>query len=236
MKGLIIGTGEVGKSLFNVLKSSHYFTNAADIHSEPAMKGSVDILHVCFPYSEGFIGQVEFYQTLYKPKYTIIHSTIPVGTSNKLSAIHSPIRGLHPNLEGGIKTFVKFIGGEKASEVADYFRKAGMKVMLFDKAETTEAMKLFDTEYFRACIEFAQKVKAYCDEHDLNFHEVYTLANTTYNEGYTILGHSEFVRPVLQPIMGPIGGHCVMPNKALLELSYSRPHGSGATGTEKPVE
>jgi len=74
-----------------------------------------------------------------------------------------------------------------------------------------------DTEYYRACIEFAQRVKNLCKMHDVPFADVYTLANLTYNEGYTKLGHPEFVRPVLEPIMKEIGGHCVLPNKKILE-------------------
>jgi len=94
-----------------------------------------------------------------------------------------------------------------------------MKVALFDKPETTEAMKLFDTEYYKVCIEFAQRVKKYCDKRGLNFHEVYTLANQTYNEGYQKLGNPEVVRPVLQPIMKKIGGHCILSNSKLLKES-----------------
>ena len=78
-------------------------------------------------------------------------------------------------------------------------------------------MKLFDTEYYRVCIEYCQRVKRYCDEHNLNFHEVYTLGNQTYNDGYIALGHPEFVRPVLQPIMKEIGGHCVLENSKLID-------------------
>ncbi len=92
-----------------------------------------------------------------------------------------------------------------------------MKVILFDKAETTEALKLFDTEYYRTCIEFAHRVNRFCEKHGLIFSEVYTIPNITYNEGYTELGHPEYVRPVLQPIMTEIGGHCLLPNQKLIK-------------------
>lgn len=218
-RSVIIGAGEVGESLFHVLEQYQPELHDPIKNLYAFADGGTDYLHICFAYSPNFIEDVKKYQEQFKPTYTIIHSTVPVGTSRAVSAIHSPIRGIHPNLEDGIRTFVKFIGGQQSSLVADYFRRAGLKVYLFDAQETTEAMKLFDTEYYRHCIEFAKEVKTYCDEHALNFHEVYTLANQTYNEGYTLLGHSEFVRPVLQPIMTPIGGHCVMPNKVLLEKS-----------------
>lgn len=114
-------------------------------------------------------------------------------------------------------TFPKFIGGEKASEVADVFRRAGLKVILCDKSETTELGKLLDTEYYRACIEFTLRAKELCNKYNVPFHESYTLFNMTYNEGYTKLGHEEYVRPTLQAIMQPIAGHCVLPNQKLID-------------------
>jgi hypothetical protein len=223
-KHLIVGMGEVGAALDRVL-DDHYAIQAVDERGAQfkGFTGSPDVMHICFPHSDKFISYVKEYQKKYKPTYTVIHSTVPVGTSRECGAIHSPIRGVHPNLEGGIRTFVKFIGGKQASAVADYFRRAGLKVMLFDDPETTEAMKLFDTEYYRHVIEFCQRVKRYCNEKGLNFHEVYTLANQTYNEGYTQLGHPEFVRPVLQPIMKEIGGHCLLPNAKLIKQSEFAP-------------
>ena len=219
MNGLVIGAGEVGKSLFNVLKE-HYPTSLVDM-SPPDMD-DVEILHIAFPFSDNFVKYVKDYQEKYKPKYTVIHSSVPVGTSEQCGATHSPIRGLHPNLESGIKTFVKFIGGPEASQVADYFRRAGLRVALFDKAATTEAMKLFDTLYFGVCIEFAKDVKRYCDANGLNYSDVYRLGNSTYNEGYTLLGHPEFVRPVLEPILKKIGGHCVRQNAELIDTKFTR--------------
>lgn len=214
MKSLVIGRGEVGKALWSIL-IENYLTETIDQGDK--VQGEFEIMHICFGYSDKFIDYVKQYQEKYKPKFTVIHSTVPTGTSRKVNAIHSPIRGLHPNLEGGIRTFAKFLGGSEATGVADYFRRCGLKVILCDAQETTEALKLFDTEYYRVCIEFAQRVKKYCDKHGLNFHEVYTLGNQTYNEGYTKLGMPEVVRPVLQPIMKEIGGHCLLPNKELIK-------------------
>lgn len=218
MKTIIVGMGEIGTALAAVLQQyKPEFIDPERGFFSSSM--TCDYLHICIPYTDSFVEVVEGYKTLHQPKYVVVHSTVPVGTCEELGAIHSPIRGLHPNLEAGIRTFVKFIGGTNVSEVADYFRRAGLRVMLFDNAGTTEAFKLFDTEYYRACLEFAHRVKRYCEEQGLNFHEVYTLGNQTYNEGYVVLGHPEYVRPVLQPIMTAIGGHCVLPNAKLIKQS-----------------
>jgi hypothetical protein len=218
MRALIVGhEGEVGSALYRIFSAAYPETVGVDRGPLPSLGAEeVGVMHVAIPYSDQFAQQVKRYQEYFNPAHTVVHSTVPVGTCTPLGAVHSPIRGLHPDLEGGVRTFVKFLGGPGASAVADHFRRAGMRVALFDRAETTEAMKLFDTEYYRACIEFAHRVKRYCDANSLSFHEVYTLANQTYNEGYAKLGYPEYVRPVLQPIAGPIGGHCVVPNSKLI--------------------
>jgi len=217
MKGIIIGLGEVGLALKAILEQ-FYPIEVFDIKYPIPSPEGIEIMHICFPYSDRFIDEVKKYQEYHKPKFTVIHSTVPVGTSRQCDAAYSPIRGLHPFLQEGILTFVKILAGPQASEVADYFRKAGIKVLLFDKQEEAEAGKLFDTEYYKKCIEFCHRVKEYCDKHKLNFNEVYTLFNQTYNEGYFNLGYFEYIRPVLQPIMKPIGGHCVEQNSKLLKL------------------
>ncbi len=222
MKSIIIGYGQIGQSLYNVLEPHYPHIGIVTLETEKIpFPEQPDILHICFGYSENFVEQVREYQRKYKNLFTIIHSTVPVGTCFQLDShtIHSPVRGIHPHLESGIRTFPKFLGGVRASEVADYFRRAGIKVIVYDKPETTEALKLFDTEYYKTCIDFAHRVKNFCDKHNLNFSEVYTIPNITYNEGYTKLGMPEVVRPVLQPIMKPIGGHCLMPNSKLIKLS-----------------
>ncbi len=227
MKSIIIGfLGEVGNALKEVLYEAYPDDISGidiDDNSFGNLSKDVDVMHICFGYSKKFVSKVKKYQKRFNPTYTIIHSTVPIGTTRKIGPysnnIHSPIRGIHPNLKGGLLTFPKFLGGAGASYVADHFRKAGMKVILFDKPETTEALKLWDTEYYRHCIEFAKQVKEYCDKHGLNYSEVYTIPNQTYNEGYTELGYPEYVRPVLQPIMKEIGGHCLIPNSKLIKLS-----------------
>ena len=154
---LIIGAGEVGKSLFNVLSPYHTLVL---VDREPVqVLGDIEIMHVCFGYGPDFIAQVKGYQERYKPRYTIIHSTVPVGVSRQCNAIHSPIVGIHPYLEEGIRTFTRFLGGEDASQVAQYFKRAGLKVYLFDKPETTELMKKLDTTFYVLCIEYTKEIK-----------------------------------------------------------------------------
>ncbi|MEK6914823.1 MAG: hypothetical protein AABW83_04185 [Nanoarchaeota archaeon] len=219
MKSLIIGYGEIGKALYNILEKE-YPTYWSDKDKEEK-EDKFEIIHICFPYSEFFIEDVKKYQEFYKPKYTIIHSTVPPGISRKLNAIHSPIIGLHPHLETSLKIFTKFIGGKNASDIADYFRRSGIKVYLFDDPETTELMKILDTSFYGLCIEYVKEVKKLCEKNNVPF-EAWTIWTQNYNEGYKKLGFPEYNRPNLNPIMKRIGGHCVSPNLRLIDTKFHK--------------
>ena len=219
-KTLIIGAGQIGKALYEVL-SPYYDTAIVDKHEKPITK-DVDIMHICFPYSKNFVKEVKRYQKLYKPKITVIHSTVPVGTSRKCNACHSPVRGMHPYLAESIRTFVKFVGGKKADLVAEYFRRANIKAYICRKSETTELGKLLSTTYYAVCIEYVKSAEKLCEKYKVPFSEAFTLFNLTYNEGWTKLGHPEYQRPTLVPIQRKQGGHCTLPNCDLLESKFTK--------------
>lgn len=218
MKSLIIGNGEIGNSLFNVL--SKYHDTSIRGKEELDISG-IEIIHICFPHSKNFVKQVKNYQKKYKPKFTVIHSTVPVGVSRKCNAIHSPCIGVHPYLEESFTTFVKYLGGKDAGAVADYFRRANIKVYITDKQETTELIKILCTTFYGVCIEYFKDAKKQCDKYGVPF-EFWTLWNDNYNKGYTKLGQEQFVRPNLVPMMKNINGHCIMPNTGLLDTEFTR--------------
>lgn len=239
-KHLVIGAGEVGTSLYNVLKKRY----PVSIRGKSLeIDGKFDVLHIAYPPVKNFIGITKKYIKKYKPKLVIIHSTIPVGTTRKVSnlAVHSPIRGMHTKVshpgiigsthaylkrvKGGtpshfvksIKIFVKYFAGPKAPEAAKIFSAIGIKTKIFKKPETTELFKILDTTYYGWNVIFAKEVKRLCDKFGLDFDEVYTIPNRDYNEGYEKLGKPNVVRPVLKPVPGKIGGHCIIPNCELLD-------------------
>ena len=213
---LIIGEGEIGSALKEVL-SPHYPAQSRDLKSD--LQGHFDVLHICYPPIKNFIEVTKEYAKTYTPELIIVHATVPVGTTSALggNAVHSPVRGTHPRLAEGIKTFVKYFGGPKAEEAAEYFVKIGIPTKTFAKSETTELAKILDTTYYGWNIVFAKEVKRMCDTMGLNFEEVYTIPNNDYNEGYGKLGKPNVLRPVLSPVPGKIGGHCVIPNTELLD-------------------
>jgi hypothetical protein len=215
-KHLIIGAGEVGQALYNILKN-HYRVEIRDKNDDK--NGIFRVLHIAYPPKKDFIRATKRYIKTYKPKLVIIHSTVAVSTTKKIApfAVHSPIRGVHPRLEKGIRTFVKYFGGRDAKQAAKIFSDIGIKTKVFPKAETTELLKLLDTTYYGWNIVFAKETKRICDKFGLDFNEVYTIANRDYNEGYKKLGMPHVMRPVLKPMPGKIGGHCVVPNCDLLD-------------------
>lgn len=217
MNSLIIGAGEIGKSLHNVIGGEIVDRVTGGFSN----KMEYDIIHICFPYSEEFIKEVKRYQELFNPRYTVIHSTVPVGTSSQCDAIHSPCIGVHPYLEESFKTFTKFLGGNKAGEVADYFRRHNIKVYITDKSQTTELMKIMCTTFYGVCIEYFKEVKRECDRWNVPF-EAWTLWNDNYNKGYQKLGQEQFTRPNLIPNMQKIGGHCVLPNAEFIENKFTK--------------
>ncbi len=213
---LIIGAGQVGRSLYEVLQK---FYSVSMIDKNSPQQSSFQVLHICYPFGKKFLEVTQEYLKTYRPLLVIIHATVPVGITEKVSplAVHSPIRGMHPNLTAGIKTFVKYFGGPKADEASTYFSKIGIKTKCFREARTTELLKILDTTYYAWNIVFCKEVERICNQLGLSFHDVYEEANEDYNKGYQKLGNSKVTRPILTPIKGQIGGHCLIPNLSLLD-------------------
>lgn len=218
MRTLIIGAGEIGKSLQEVLKG-HHETHARD--KSDLKLDKVEVLNICYPFSSEFVAETKRYIKQYQPKVTIIHSTVPVGTTNLCGemVVHSPVHGKHPNLATGIKVFVKYLGGRNAYAVRiaeEFLKAAKINVQVVSSAEASELSKILCTTYYGWNILFMKEVVRLCQEMKLPFHEVYGW-NKYYNAGYKAMGMPQFVRPVLEPMEGPIGGHCVVNNCDLLD-------------------
>ena len=216
----ILGYGEVGRAL-------------AKFYTHPKIKNrtrddgltDLDVLHICIPYSRDFVHTVK--KTIVKahPHITIIHSTVAVGTTQKIGgmAVHSPIRGVHPRLFEGMKTFVTYIGADNkiaAQRAKQHLKSLGLHTKVFFPSKTTELGKLLDTTYYGLCIAFHGEIAKMCRRYNVDFDQVATQFNTSYNEGYARLGMKHVVRPVLRPPNPTIGGHCIIPNTQLLKKAF----------------
>ncbi len=225
----ILGYGEAGRAVAKFYGSAGSpQAKIKDLKRDDNLKG-VEILNICLPWSDDFTKIVSKEIRAIKPKLTIIHSTIAPGTSKKIAdstkalVVHSPIRGVHPNLYPGIKTFVKYIGtdNKKAGELAKkHLESLGIKTKVFQPSITTEIGKLLSTSYYAVCIAWHGEMKKICNKAGINFEEAVTDFNKTYNEGYKKLGMSHVVRPVLYPPKDGIRGHCVLPNAEILKRCY----------------
>ena len=213
VKHVVIGLGEIGTALKTIFKAD----GVDPFKKIDAPLTHYDWLHIAFPYSDEFVKQVKEYQKRFTPKYTIIHSTVPMGISGLCNANHSPVRGVHPNLIDGILTFKKFVGGPDCWEIAKEFKHFRINCMCVRESRQTEALKLLDTTQYGVQIMINKQIHEFCKKNELDFNFVYTLANESYNEGYTKLFMPHVVRPHLKFMEGKIGGHCVLQNALLLQ-------------------
>lgn len=232
----ILGYGEIGSSVHKVYSTSNVDSQIfiKDLTKEDSLN-NLDVLNVCIPYNESFdfVELVVKVATDSKAKIVINHSTVPVGITRiikkklqNVAVCHSPCRGVHPNLFEGLMTFEKFVGCpslDDAEFCVSHLNSLGIVTYLCESSETSELAKLLDTSYYGVCISFHAEADKACKQFGVNFEEVMTRYNTSYNEGYTTLRKTNVIRPILQPPNGGIGGHCVVQNAELLSQQFKSP-------------
>lgn len=216
-KTLIVGLGEVGRAMYEVLKD-RYDTFTIDLPGvstprdiQEAGLAAVEVLHICVRYSDKFQSTVQSYMKQYKPKLVNICTTVPVGTSRSVyaRACHSTTRGLHPNIASGLMQFKKHIGGPDAHELAFYFEEAGIDCMTHEKAEATELLHLLNNIHYGINLMFADEASALCRQFGVDYFD-YMKYTETNNAGFEAIGHGTKVRTIATPPNGRIGGHCVV--------------------------
>jgi UDP-N-acetyl-D-mannosaminuronate dehydrogenase len=190
-----------------------YQTFGVDIN-QPASVSQCDVMHICFPFqNDKFVGQAVEYIHQYRPALTVINSTVAPGTTRRIAVesgsavVNSPVRGKHARMREEMLHYTKFVGALNVSSgqrAVEHFEKVGMKTKLLRSPEATEIGKLSETTYFGLLIAWAQEVERYCMKLGANYDEVVSF----YDE-------IKFFPPV-KYFPGVIGGHCVMPNIAIL--------------------
>lgn len=232
-KVLIVGLGEVGRPLFELMKESgEYEVYGLDLDKakmktleQISLPRNVDIMHVCLPCSNKgkFITIVRNYIERFRPRLTIINSTVPPGTSmelcktsNEAQIAYSPIRGVHKGddyMKWEIKRWTKYIGGttRQAAEAArGHFEKVGLKTKVLTSSTETELAKLYETTYRAWMISCFQEMHRIAVHFNANFDDAVDFLEDTHR--------ARLDRPVMFP--GEIGGHCLIPNTELLLKSY----------------
>ncbi len=213
-KVVVVGLGEVGKPLFELVAKYHD-TVGVDIAPVEHIE-HVDVLHVCYPFQiNDFIGESARYIELFKPSLTIVNSTVAIGTTRAIAertgaaVVNSPVRGKHARMLADMRMYTKFVGAMDSAagaQAAQHFESVGLKTKILSSPEATELAKLTETTYFGLMIAWAQDIERYCDQ-----------SGQDYNEVISFYEEIKFFPPV-KYFPGIIGGHCVMPNIKLLSM------------------
>jgi len=232
-KVLIVGLGEVGQALFELFKESEKFdVYGLDIDEETMRKvagdrgtpKTVDVMHICYrcKEQESFVQASLDYIKKIKPKLTIIDSTVPPGTTQKIyelskcRVVYSPIRGMHESPESmkrDVQFWTKYVGGttkEAAEAAKKHFEKLGLKVKILKGTVEAELAKLFETTYRAWMIACFQEMHRISKQYGADFDQVVDMLEDIHR--------LRLNKPLHYP--GVIGGHCLIPNTELLLSVY----------------
>ena len=226
MTDIILGMGEVGETLFDLLVDRKFDCIGIDLddskcknYTENEIIENPQYLHVCLPGElEKFTDIViEWINKIKNIQVVVIHSTVKPGTTKTIQErlsipiLFSPVRGVHRRFLDDIKKYTKFIsfnGTEINSKIKKDLENRFEKVDWMSTTKTAELAKiLVDTTYYGWLINYAQITKMICEKENVDFDEMWKFADEIHEN----LGN----RPKMFP--GIIGGHCVIPNLNLVE-------------------
>ena len=226
MTDVILGMGEVGQTLFDLLVDRKFDCVGIDLddskckkYSENEVIKNPEYLHVCLPGElTGFTDIVlDWIDKIKNIQVVIIHSTVKPGTTKiiqeklTIPILFSPVRGVHKRFLNDIKKYTKFIsfdGIEIDSKIKRDLENRFEKIEWMSTTKTAELAKiLVDTTYYGWLINYAQITKMICEKENVDFDEMWKFADEIHEN----LGN----RPKMFP--GIIGGHCVIPNLDLVE-------------------
>lgn len=219
MKTLVIGAGQVGSAIHEVIKPFNQ-TFIKDV--EPLELEGVEVLQICYPDHPGFVETTKAYIDQYKPIFAIVNSSVEVGTTEKIGpdVVYSPVRGRHPNLAPDIRVYTKIVSGKNPKKVEmarQYFQKCGLTVLTDDNPQGIEFCKLISNIHMGLEIAWRQEVERMLKTFNVS-PEVYETWEKTYNDGYMRVGQYHLMRPMMRP--DPIGGHCILPCTEILSNQF----------------
>lgn len=223
MKHLVIGSkGEIGIAILSILKNSvkEVYAHDLDLKHDPKIK--VDIIHICFGWSDDFPFHVLDYVDKFgrKEVYVVIHSTVLPFTTKNLSkaiknVVYSPTRGSHPNLYSDILKYTKYLASdfpEAAGLIEKIFQFAGMKTKIKEDVTDLEFSKHYSTLAFGQSLTLTQEIYAAKEAFGINPAVIMEFVNDTGK--YT--GDRK-----IYPYIEKIGGHCVVENAVIFQ-SFSQ--------------
>lgn len=226
MTDIILGMGEVGETLFDLLVKRNFdcigidsIASKSKNYSENKNIENPEYLHVCLPGELTEFTNIvsDWINKIRDLKAVVIHSTVKPGTTKKIQekstipVLFSPVRGVHRRFLDDIKKYTKFISTDDEqidTKIKIDLEKRFEKVDWMSTTKTAELAKiLVDTTYYGWLINYAQITKMICEKEGVDFDEMWKFADEIHEN----LGN----RPKMYP--GIIGGHCVLPNLNLIE-------------------
>lgn len=219
MKVLIIGKGEVGSAIYEIIKNFHE-VHIRDI--EGYQLDEVEILHICYPDFVNFVDITRGYIKQYKPRVTIINSSVRIGTTELVGGdvAYVPVRGRHPNLSKEIPIYKQFVGAnddEVVNFVSQYYESCGMSVYRVYNSKSVELIKVLSNVHMGLEIAWRQEVDRVFSDFNVSS-SVYESWEDDYNRGYRILGQDQLMRPRMKS--DPIGGHCILECTKILKSQF----------------
>jgi UDP-N-acetyl-D-mannosaminuronate dehydrogenase len=222
---IIVGAGEIGHCVSKIVQGLTFFHDPA---KNLFARGQTGVLHICYPCTDQqkFIADAVYYIGEFKADLVFIHSTVPVGTTDKLieavkgqnkRIIFTPVRGRHQTLPYHVQAFTKYFAPalqEDEKLIRSVF--PFISAIIYKDAKSVEFAKIMCTTYLGWCLLYEKEMYRLCKEHGLDYVLAYQSFNVTYNEKCNDEVYPKiFARPIYQHMEGPIGGHCVMPNLEL---------------------
>jgi UDP-N-acetyl-D-mannosaminuronate dehydrogenase len=221
---LVVGLGEIGAPLLEIVKGVF---NGEGLDIQPKeIRGPIDVLHICFPYTPDFVDTTIKYVRRFDPKLTIIESTVLPFTTNKVyettqkPICHSPVRGREADgFKWSYFAYTKFIGPVKpefGETTEEYYHALGFKTYTCSSSLETEFMKILNTTYYGLMIAWFQEIHRICKKFNISEEQVTDFFTSNEKDS-----GGKHLRPVFYP--GVIKGHCVIPNALLLNQVFPTP-------------
>jgi UDP-N-acetyl-D-mannosaminuronate dehydrogenase len=217
---LIVGLGEVGLALASVIERRRPVLRH-DLERRE-FSGQIEVMHICIPFQreQQFEDQVVSYMERFRPRLTVINSTVKPGTTRSiiqrttLPIAYSPVRGKHAHMADDLVRYVKYIAAdssEAAGEASAHYQAIGMRTRVVNNLEALEVAKLAETTNFGVLIAFAQELNRYAGK-----------VGGDYEQILAFFSEIDFL-PSTRYFPGFIGGHCVIPNIHLLLKTQNSP-------------
>lgn len=222
-KHIVIGLGEIGQPLYNIIRSEGTSVAGHDPGKEVLLdleNNECDILHIAIPGGmEDFCKIVNNYINQLNPNIVLIHSSIPPGTTNKVKGeivAHTPVMGKHKNMEKEMIRYPKMVGIKSLNNynlIEIELKKFGFKCKWIPDPSACELGKLLQTSLYGLLIAWVQESSYLSNYYGVDWNLVRKFWVEVESEDFNISSKWP----------GVIGGHCIIPNIDLISKEVNVP-------------